>query len=167
MPLVKCNYCEELVERKIKAIRVSCITCSSNKRKSYQKKYKQLPESREKNRNWTKNWIKRNSTRFKATTKAWRDRNKEKNRLIHKNCKLKSNFGITLEDFNRMFKEQNGKCKICSKGLIKPHVDHNHDTGKVRGLLCNQCNRGLGFFNDNYQLLDKALYYIKCQDNFI
>lgn len=73
-------------------------------------------------------------------------------------------YGITAEDFKRMYKEQNGKCKICceepatKRGL---HVDHCHETGKVRGLLCHGCNVALGSFKDNINLLEKAIEYLK------
>ena len=85
-----------------------------------------------------------------------------------KHYNLKRNYGITLEDYNRMFEEQGGKCAICSAedtgGKHKDaafHVDHCHDTGKVRGLLCNQCNLALGKFKDSKKLLQKALDYLK------
>jgi hypothetical protein len=74
-------------------------------------------------------------------------------------------YGITRDDYNRMFSEQNGKCGICGTTKIGRnhthfHVDHNHATGKVRGLLCDKCNRGLGYFNDNEFILIEAHNYL-------
>ena len=73
-------------------------------------------------------------------------------------------FGITLEDYKVLEKKQNYRCKIC--GLSKKQnkqdlsVDHCHDTGKVRGLLCKHCNFGLGHFRDNVDNLYKAIDYL-------
>jgi len=77
----------------------------------------------------------------------------KKNPDICKNNSLRWHHGITLEDYNKMFKKQGGKCLICGKHqseLKRPlGVDHDHETKKIRGLLCGQCNFGLGLFNDN------------------
>lgn len=84
--------------------------------------------------------------------------------------KLKSKFGITLEQYDAMLKEQNGVCAICgnpeliiNKKTKKPDllsVDHNHETGKVRKLLCHNCNAGLGHFKDNIVNLNEAINYL-------
>jgi hypothetical protein len=72
---------------------------------------------------------------------------------------------ITFEQYNTLLKEQNFKCKIC--GLPQSNfkqrlcVDHDHNTGKIRGLLCHKCNRALGFFKDNTEFLQKALEYLQ------
>lgn len=83
-----------------------------------------------------------------------------------KNYRLKRQYGITIEDYNRMLKDQNGVCFICQKESknfwgTQPAVDHCHKTGKIRGLLCDKCNKGLGQFNDNPELLQKAIKYLK------
>lgn len=80
-----------------------------------------------------------------------------------KNEKLKSNFAITLERYNEMLESQRGGCKICNivfDNKIKPHVDHCHKTGLVRGLLCGACNKGLGFFQDNQDIISRAAVYL-------
>jgi len=67
-----------------------------------------------------------------------------------------------------MFNKQNGCCKICkihqSKLKSALHIDHNHSTNKIRGLLCNKCNQGLGLFNDNIILLTNSINYLKKND---
>ena len=77
---------------------------------------------------------------------------------------LKRNYGITLEDYDRMLEEQEGKCKICGttepNGKGRFHVDHNHDTQEVRGLLCHNCNRGIGYLRDDVSIILKALEYL-------
>jgi len=74
-------------------------------------------------------------------------------------------YGITSKDYDKLLKKQNGKCAIC--GTINPggkcdnfSVDHNHKTGKVKGLLCIGCNRGLGFFNDDPKKTVAATTYL-------
>lgn len=77
---------------------------------------------------------------------------------------LAKKYGITQEDYNRMLAEQDGCCKICRSsdpvGVKSFAVDHDHVTGKVRGLLCHRCNPGLGYFQDNPELLRKAIDYL-------
>lgn len=86
-----------------------------------------------------------------------------KNPDKRKSIKLKQKYGITLEDFKAMVKAQKGRCKIC--GLkTKLNVDHNHDTGKVRGLLCHKCNTGIGLLNDDLEILEQAVEYLKEND---
>ena len=67
-----------------------------------------------------------------------------------------------------MFEEQNRCCKICGihRNNLKSslHVDHNHNTGKIRGLLCHKCNRGIGYLNDDINLLTKVIDYLKKYD---
>ncbi len=68
-------------------------------------------------------------------------------------------YGITIEDYNEMVEKQGGKCLICGKEF-KLVVDHNHKTGCVRGLLCPNCNFGIGFLQDDVELLQKAINYL-------
>lgn len=77
-------------------------------------------------------------------------------------------YGITNDQYNEMFLSQNGTCFICNqpetlkdkRGIRSLAVDHDHSNGKVRGLLCSKCNRGIGCFNDNPELMIKASQYI-------
>src|ERR1700693_631716 len=74
-------------------------------------------------------------------------------------------YGITLEEYDSIFKDQKGCCAICgiyySKLKKKLCVDHNHLTGKVRGLLCNACNQGIGYLQENNTTLLSALKYLE------
>lgn len=78
---------------------------------------------------------------------------------------LKKWYGITLADYNQMFADQNGFCLICGvhQSQVKKTfcVDHDHETGEIRGLLCDQCNKGLGQFEDNPSLLQRAIDYLR------
>jgi uncharacterized protein YbaR (Trm112 family) len=94
-------------------------------------------------------------------------RRKEKNPLVTRDAELRRLYGITLDDYIEMFKKQNGVCAICGyecqtkKSLS---VDHDHKTGKVRGLLCNRCNRALGMFRDDVNTVRYALNYLCLND---
>lgn len=117
-------------------------------------------------------------------TKKWFSENKERTRFLNKrwqkshpnNIKstiLKSTFGITLEQYKILLKNQDGKCAICLNlettknraGKIQALcVDHNHQTGKIRALLCNNCNRGIGYLKDNSEIIMNAYNYLKKHD---
>lgn len=79
---------------------------------------------------------------------------------------LKRHFGITPEEYGAIWKAQGECCAICrqrsgdSRGS-RPHVDHCHETGKVRGILCNLCNSGLGQFRDDIALMQRAIEYLQ------
>lgn len=86
---------------------------------------------------------------------------------VSKNHSLKLFYGISIEDYEGMIKEQGGKCAIChlapsghNSHNRSLHVDHDHATGKVRGLVCYNCNHGLGNFKDNPALLMAAMNYL-------
>ena len=92
--------------------------------------------------------------------RQWRKNNPAK----AKNAYLKKAFGITLEDYDRMLKEQEGKCSICHGDEPTGNalaVDHCHETKKIRGLLCTNCNKILGHAKDNTDVLFAAIQYLK------
>ena len=77
----------------------------------------------------------------------------------------KRKYGITLDDYNKILSSQNGGCAICGsvklrKGESYLHVDHDHETGEVRGVLCTNCNVGIGRFLDDPKLLQNAINYL-------
>lgn len=103
--------------------------------------------------------------------KKWRLDNPERSQLSARSRRLKHVYGITLDEYYAMLSAQEGCCAICGleenkSALISLQknisfaVDHCHVTNKIRGLLCNQCNRALGMFGDNKDILKKALDYL-------
>jgi hypothetical protein len=78
---------------------------------------------------------------------------------------LRWRFGLTQNDYDAMFTQQGGCCAICGSGPKGKHlyIDHDHNTGAIRGLLCNYCNLGLGKFKDNPDTLRKAARYLDAQ----
>lgn len=87
-----------------------------------------------------------------------------------KDLRLRKKFGISLNEYNQMYLDQNSVCALCGRASYSKHrsgkikslaVDHCHKTKKVRGLLCDQCNRGLGLFKDDATVLTKAIEYLR------
>ena len=76
-------------------------------------------------------------------------------------------YGITLEQYNTLLAKQDYKCAICGKNETEDVygrvlcIDHNHENGKIRGVLCHSCNRGLGMFHDNIDILNGAIKYLE------
>jgi len=103
-----------------------------------------------------------NKERLKAAAIAHAKANPEQTRC----AKLRRNYGITLAEYDEMLEAQGGRCKIEACRTDVPgghgrfHVDHNHETGKIRGLLCHRCNIGLGHFRDSPHLLQSARDYL-------
>ena len=119
-----------------------------------------------------------NKEKIHAQQKAWRDLNpemvaaqnrsaKQKNPESYYKSQLKNQlrkYGITLDDYNQMLDDQDGVCAICQNECPtgrRLSVDHDHETGEVRGLLCHGCNLGLGAFKDSVRGLQRAIQYLE------
>lgn len=87
----------------------------------------------------------------------------KKNPIV-KNERLMRQYGINLQKYNELFSKQSGSCALCKKHQsdlkIALSVDHNHETGHVRGLLCSNCNLLLGHAKDNVEVLKEAISYL-------
>ena len=126
-----------------------------------------IEEKREKNRIKNKRWRKNNPTYNREAQVRFRRNHPNKIR----NYKFEVRYGITLERYNEMSEKQNAKCAICGNPETAKHnstqtiqrlaVDHCHSTGKIRGLLCQDCNRGIGKFKDDITRLQNAILYLQ------
>ena len=91
---------------------------------------------------------------------------KNRERILKRVSKktLKAKYNMTLGDYDKLLSKQNECCKICGNHKDnyerKLHVDHSHETGEIRGLLCSNCNTGIGLFQESIKLLIKAICYI-------
>lgn len=108
-----------------------------------------------------KRWQQANPERLNAYRRARRMEPgvKERERAGH----LKRKYGMTIEEYGAMLDAQGGGCFICSrppKDDSSLHVDHDHSTGRVRGILCFSCNNALADFQDDPSLLRKAASYV-------
>jgi hypothetical protein len=106
-------------------------------------------------------------SKCKLCTKEYikKDRQAHPEKYKQKNlkAKLKYFYDLTFEQYQQMLKDQNGLCLGCGKSpkSIRLNVDHDHETGKVRGLLCTNCNSALGAISDNIEVLENLIRYIK------
>lgn len=138
----------------------------------------------EKQKSRCKKWRDNNKDRRRDYQKQWRERNAEKvadyQQQYHAEYRMKEdsqfstwkrnlhrNYRITPDDFNSMWESQDGKCAICNENMVPrgrssfaATVDHNHETGEVRGLLCRCCNSGIGNMKDSPSILIAAYNYL-------
>lgn len=145
----------------------------------------QRPEAKRKQAEAMKDWKSKNSEQVAAYQKQWREENAEHVAQYGKaymaeymskpevqeatwRRNLWKNYKMTDAEFNELWSVQSGQCAICSVELLprgrQPNavaVDHNHDTGAVRGLLCQACNRGIGLFYDSPSILQSAVKYLE------
>lgn len=138
-------------------INTYCKECSYKRTKAWREKNKEYDSLRK------KEWVEKNKKHVKAHAKLWQISNK----LHIKEYVLQKKFGISLEEFHKMWDNQSGLCGICNEPMLPDgnfknsvHVDHDHKTGKVRGLLHSVCNRKLGIIED-FNFLNKALNYLR------
>jgi hypothetical protein len=101
----------------------------------------------------------------KLAVKRWEENNKEYKKVQVREWQYKKRFGITIETYNQMLLEQNNSCAVCERQPTdfkrKFSIDHDHKTGEIRGLLCDNCNHALGMVNDNSLLLQKLILYLE------
>lgn len=139
---------------------------------------------KEKQREYMRQWRAANADKIKAYKKNWKAENAVSQAEYQKaymadyqvkpdvqyktwERNLRRNYRMTPDDFNKLWKAQDGKCAICQVDM-QPRgrksdaaaVDHNHATGEVRGLLCRSCNHGIGNLKDNPEVLMAAAEYL-------
>lgn len=129
--------------------------------KANKRRYNKLPEVKERQRKWhseRRRKIKENETSDERGLRL------AENRAY----RLKWLYGITKEEYEQMIEEQDGKCALCGKEFVyerlhnfEPCIDHNHETGQIRGILHRRCNIGIGQFNDDVDKLEEAVDYLK------
>mgnify|MGYP002378077596 CR=1 FL=1 len=133
-------------------------------------KREQTDKDREYARNRYANRSEEDNQRRLLRNKEHYERNKGKILIRCRKHHLQKTYGLSAEDYFQKLLFQKNRCAICGKeehritktGDVKPlSVDHNHTTGEVRELLCNDCNALLGFSNENIEVLKNAIDYIK------
>lgn len=101
--------------------------------------------------------------KFESKNRVWTEEEKAANNLRSRKRYILSNYGMTYDDYLEFV--SSGVCEICGKNEEENgrvlSVDHCHSSNQVRGLLCDDCNKGLGMFRDNPELLEKAQNYLK------
>lgn len=130
-------------------------------RERYKKKYAENPEFF---RNRARKNYEENKEYYAAYSKKYNKDKKEYFRQKSRDRLLKIKYNMGAEDYTTMLSEQNGGCAICGsppeEGCFLK-VDHCHNSEKVRGLLCNNCNTGIGLLKEDIDIMEKAIKYIK------
>ena len=122
-------------------------------------------EQRKKNREKVKAWRKKYPEKYRAVRRAYYHKRMKRDPDVNRRKQIVRAYGITLEEYDEFLRKQGGGCAICGSTKC-PHgysmpVDHCHITGKVRGVLCDQCNKALGLLGDDVDLLMKAIRYLQ------
>lgn len=144
------------------------MTWTSEKQREYMRDYykkniekwsrkNETPEHKKARLAKAREYQARNKEKIKAQKAADRERI---NRVQYAGRNLKK-YGLTTEIFEATLQAQNGECAICQKPMTKPAVDHCHETGWVRALLCGNCNTGLGLFREDVGNLRAAIAYLE------
>jgi hypothetical protein len=160
----RCNKCQQLkpldefyrMAQMRDVYRNDCKACNLATKAA---RYRANPEPA---RERTRQWRLANPERYAATQEQFRRSGAKK--ISDRRSHLKRKYGISLEQYEAMLVSQGGGCGICGRtpsGRISLHVDHDHRTGRVRGLLCFKHNNALGDFDDSPYLLRAALRYVE------
>ena len=127
-------------------------------------------------------WAEANPDKRKEVTARYREKNREAMRKAqreyhqrnpdrHRNNFLKRTFGITVDEYREMIAKRNGLCDICKSpepgGKGNFHLDHDHTTGEIRGILCAKCNLGIGSLQDSIEILEAAANYLAKFENVL
>lgn len=114
-------------------------------------------EAYKRKQEYIKFWRHQNPDKVKAQNKRYYEKNitPQKRRFYY----LKQRYKIVPQEYETLLQTQQGKCAVCF-GAGKLLIDHSHITGKVRGLLCSYCNKGLGNFKDSVQVIGNAIKYL-------
>lgn len=160
---------------------IKCKTCKKDKEDSEFVTLKGKPSVRciicrkERNKQATKFYHKWHDEQI-ANGRKYYHENRERYKFIRRRAALKRKYGITPEQYDLMFKKQNGKCGICDNPFVEnnkkgwgskkePCVDHDHKTGKVRGILCRGCNLSLSMIEDENFILKSNQYLKQVREN--
>jgi hypothetical protein len=137
LPLDKFHKCKQHLD----GLQYNCIDCQRKRHLEY---------------------AETNGDLLRAKARKWNSEHKPR----IKDRRLKSLYGISLEQYEAMYVAQDGKCAICERPFDVLCVDHEHDSKVVRSLLCHDCNVAIGRFNDDRYRLSKAIEYLtKHQSN--
>jgi hypothetical protein len=128
-------------------------------RKYYRKNRDRILETHKKYRKRRSEYIKQYYLKNRAKLLARQIQYTKDNPKIRQNARIQRKYGITLQQYNQMRRDQEGRCKLCGRKR-KLVLDHCHTTGRIRGFLCIRCNGGLGAFGDSIEGLKKAIKYL-------
>lgn len=135
-----------------------CAPCNQRWQKAQREDPIRGPEKKEAKKRYLRAY--RERPEYAERAKVYRERAKETIATRYYTFGRFATYGLTLDQFHARFEAQGECCKICRDVMTKVCVDHQHDTRRVRGLLCDLCNKGLGQFRDNPDVLRRAAAYV-------
>jgi hypothetical protein len=140
--------------------RSECKACHHSARKARYAKDPQAAIER------VRRWREANPERYAATQRAYKQANRERLRKQNRDRHLRKSYGIVSEEFDLLVLAQLNLCAICLRYFGKQlHVDHDHRTGRIRGLLCGKCNKAIGLLEDQPGLAAAAGKYLERAGN--
>ncbi len=129
-----------------------------NKRAEWERAYRKTDRYKQAKARWRRN----NKTANYRWTRSWVEKNKKRVVDAQLKHRLKKDYGLTVEQYEEMLCAQDGRCAVCRKpDRVRLSVDHDHNNGKVRGLLCRKCNTALGLLGDDLPLVEALLNYVR------
>lgn len=137
-----------------------CIDCTKERQRQWRAK------NPEKARECWKRSREKHLDKCLERARQWRRKYPERQQLAKRKCRLRKEYGLTIAEYDAMVAAQKGRCAICrnppraGSRKDKLHIDHDHVTGKVRGLLCDLCNRGVGMLRDDPKIMRSAARYV-------
>lgn len=163
----KCKKQKELCEfgkdlRKKDNLCIYCKPCQTEIRKKH---FDETVDKKAQNRQlkWSL-MSEEDKQKHRDSGREWARNNYQRRKSYWRIKRLKKEYNLTIEEFDNMLENQEYKCSIC-KCLLETewttNIDHCHVSGKVRSLLCNKCNSGLGSFKDNIEFLEEAIKYLR------
>ena len=171
------EFCKDNAKKD--GLRTFCRKCDAQRRKEYSESHpedqsrniKRLEEWGKKNKDRVveakKKWVENNNSRINSNKRAWRKNNHDKEAAQQFKDGLKLKYGLSLDQHQDIVNKQGNRCAICNhemvdgrKGRYCRNTDHSHSTGKVRGILCNCCNKVIGYAYDDITVLENAIKYL-------
>jgi hypothetical protein len=145
-----CKICKEYKDiSNFQPSGYQCNSCRAEKQRAY---WASLPIE-----------IRRKRQMGLEAQKRYRENNLEKTKKIAREGHIRRKFGLTVEEYNAISFSQNEVCAICQQKCDTGYnlaVDHNHKTGKIRGLLCKNCNTSIGLLKEDIKVLENAIIYL-------
>jgi hypothetical protein len=160
----KCRICKQIkplsefykMSQMRDGYRNECIPCFKAARR---KRYYRNPQIAIRR---VQEWRKKNPEKYLAYRRRYRELHGPRKQRNDRNSHLRRKYGISIEEFEFLVVAQAGKCAICGrKDDDQLHVDHDHKTGMVRGLLCGSCNRAMGLFYEDPNRFRSAELYLR------
>lgn len=144
----------------------SCVECTKEAVRSRipdtSKEYSARYIQSEKGKAWKREYEKTKT--YRSVQNKWKKKDYKRNPDVYHKYSIKK-YGMTKEQWELLFEQQNGKCSICSVlfsgSTRRPAVDHDHNTGAVRALLCSKCNTALGLLNEDISIMQSMINYVE------